>query len=176
MLTACTPGSAPGPTLGNKYGKPLPFLQPWMHLSTLVFKYCQHLQSIEDTSLPYSCSRNWPQNNVNIALNKLCVWVSVCSCVTGWHTAGAVGADNELIFKDESIWCKPSNVHLHLLCSSVAEGFQDWTLWRHWVHTTICSPHTPINASQVCLSFLSLDTSLLYVCWYIHTLPINMCG
>ena len=23
-LTACTLGSAPGPTLGNKYGKPLP--------------------------------------------------------------------------------------------------------------------------------------------------------
>jgi len=28
-LTACTPGSAPGPTLGNEYGKtlPLPFTQ-----------------------------------------------------------------------------------------------------------------------------------------------------
>ena len=25
-LTACTPGSAPGPTLGIEYGKPLPFL------------------------------------------------------------------------------------------------------------------------------------------------------
>jgi len=25
-LTACTPGSAPGPTLGTKYGKTLPFL------------------------------------------------------------------------------------------------------------------------------------------------------
>ena len=25
-LTACTPGSAPGPTLGNEYGKTLPFL------------------------------------------------------------------------------------------------------------------------------------------------------
>ena len=25
--TACTPGSAPGPTLGNEYGKTLPFLQ-----------------------------------------------------------------------------------------------------------------------------------------------------
>jgi len=27
-LTACTPGSAPGPTLGNEYGKtlPLPYL------------------------------------------------------------------------------------------------------------------------------------------------------
>ena len=25
-LTACTPGSASGPTLGNEYGKPLPFL------------------------------------------------------------------------------------------------------------------------------------------------------
>ena len=24
-MTACTPGSAPGPTLGNEYGKPLPF-------------------------------------------------------------------------------------------------------------------------------------------------------
>jgi len=26
-LTACTPGSALGPTLGNEYGKTLPFLQ-----------------------------------------------------------------------------------------------------------------------------------------------------
>jgi len=26
-LTACTPGSAPGPTLGNEYGKTLPFLE-----------------------------------------------------------------------------------------------------------------------------------------------------
>ena len=26
-LTACTPGSAPGPTLGNEYGKTLPFLR-----------------------------------------------------------------------------------------------------------------------------------------------------
>ena len=25
-LTACTPGSSPGPTLGNEHGKPLPFL------------------------------------------------------------------------------------------------------------------------------------------------------
>jgi len=24
-LTACTPGSAPGPTLGNEYGETLPF-------------------------------------------------------------------------------------------------------------------------------------------------------
>ena len=27
-LTACTPGSAPGPTLGNEYGKTLPFTPP----------------------------------------------------------------------------------------------------------------------------------------------------
>jgi len=26
-LTACTPGSVPGPTLGNEYGKTLPFLE-----------------------------------------------------------------------------------------------------------------------------------------------------
>ena len=28
-LTACTPGSAPGPTLGNEYGKTLPFLHKY---------------------------------------------------------------------------------------------------------------------------------------------------
>ena len=27
-LTACTPGSAPGPTLGNEYGKTLPIFNP----------------------------------------------------------------------------------------------------------------------------------------------------
>jgi len=32
-LTACTPGSAPGPTLGNEYGKTLPLLfLPTEHL------------------------------------------------------------------------------------------------------------------------------------------------
>jgi len=30
-LTACTPGSAPGPTLGIEYGKPLPL--PFTHLN-----------------------------------------------------------------------------------------------------------------------------------------------
>ena len=33
-LTACTPGSAPGPTLGNEYGKTLPF--------TFLVKQCLH--------------------------------------------------------------------------------------------------------------------------------------
>jgi len=28
-MTACTPGSAPGPTLGVEYGKPLPLLFFW---------------------------------------------------------------------------------------------------------------------------------------------------
>ena len=31
-LTVCTPASAPGPTLGNEYGKTLPFL----HLNTML--------------------------------------------------------------------------------------------------------------------------------------------
>ena len=40
-LTACTPGSAPGPTLGNEYGKTLPFLQlvtPWSVLKVIAFR------------------------------------------------------------------------------------------------------------------------------------------
>ena len=36
-LTACTPGSAPGPTLGNEYGKTLPFLP--LHKSTFGVHY-----------------------------------------------------------------------------------------------------------------------------------------
>jgi len=35
-LTACTPGSAPGPTLGNEYGKTLPFLLWRVVLSVLL--------------------------------------------------------------------------------------------------------------------------------------------
>ena len=31
-LTACTPGSAPGPTLGNEYGKTLPYLMQSLSL------------------------------------------------------------------------------------------------------------------------------------------------
>ena len=41
--TACTPGSAPGPTLGNEYGKTLPFFIPAdiapSALETIIF-YC----------------------------------------------------------------------------------------------------------------------------------------
>ena len=36
-LTACTPGSAPGPTLGNEYGKTLPFLNTDVRLLLFVF-------------------------------------------------------------------------------------------------------------------------------------------
>jgi len=35
-LTAYTPGSAPGPTLGNEYGKTLPFFSTVMYLSVTV--------------------------------------------------------------------------------------------------------------------------------------------
>jgi len=36
-LTACTPGSAPGPTLGDEYGKTLPFYFPQIrHRQTVV--------------------------------------------------------------------------------------------------------------------------------------------
>jgi len=40
-LTACTPGSAPGPTLGVEYGKPLPFYH-----DRLRQKGCVHVISL----------------------------------------------------------------------------------------------------------------------------------
>jgi len=36
-VTACTPGSAPGPTLGNEYGKTLLYLLPNIHLTYMCF-------------------------------------------------------------------------------------------------------------------------------------------
>ena len=35
-LTACTPGSAPGPTLGNEYGKTLPFFKNFLLLLAMM--------------------------------------------------------------------------------------------------------------------------------------------
>ena len=39
-LTACTPGSAPGPTLGNEYGKTLPFLLFFIVFTVIVCLQC----------------------------------------------------------------------------------------------------------------------------------------
>jgi len=48
-LTACTPGSAPGPTLGNEYGKTLPFFTatPYCARSSSTAKEQKHLNAKE---------------------------------------------------------------------------------------------------------------------------------
>jgi len=40
-LTACTPGSAPGPTIGNEYGKTLPFYTAARGLKVFCFHMLQ---------------------------------------------------------------------------------------------------------------------------------------
>ena len=58
-LTACTPGSAPGPTLGNEYGKTLPFFTSqnyralgapgqWHHNAERRRKCTRHTQQVPD--------------------------------------------------------------------------------------------------------------------------------
>ena len=42
-LTACTPGSAPGPTLGNEYGKTLPFLLSFEQFRLLLLRCSDYL-------------------------------------------------------------------------------------------------------------------------------------
>ena len=44
-LTACTPGSAPGPALGNEYGKTLPFTFIAESASETKLKIGEYLQS-----------------------------------------------------------------------------------------------------------------------------------
>jgi len=43
-LTACTPGSAPGPMLGNNYGKTLPFLLHSKECKILVLRMSMKFQ------------------------------------------------------------------------------------------------------------------------------------
>ena len=44
-LTACTPGSAPGPTLGNGYGKTLPFAYTEASISLPNTQFSSHKSS-----------------------------------------------------------------------------------------------------------------------------------
>ena len=44
-LTACTPGSAPGPTLGNEYGKTLPFF--YLEESIHAISQCMDVTLVE---------------------------------------------------------------------------------------------------------------------------------
>ena len=64
-LTACTPGSAPGPTLGNEYGKtlPLPFYYTFIIHSAgeRIFNIGEHLAELQAKSLtvthtPLTCT------------------------------------------------------------------------------------------------------------------------
>ena len=45
-MTACTPGSAPGPTLGNEYGKTLPFLLLHRLVHQLSTRHCLLLSAV----------------------------------------------------------------------------------------------------------------------------------
>jgi len=63
-LTACTPGSAPGPTLGNEYGKTLPLLEDVFQLvaennaciySTIDMFSCYYQLFLNGASEPKTC-------------------------------------------------------------------------------------------------------------------------
>ena len=57
-LTACTPGSAPGPTLGNEYGKTLPLPLLW-HVQTCRGGYSQpHSLWGSDAAIGYQYRSN----------------------------------------------------------------------------------------------------------------------
>ena len=47
-LTACTPGSAPGPMLGNEYGKTLPFTFNKRHTAVSSVDGCSNAVDIEN--------------------------------------------------------------------------------------------------------------------------------
>ena len=50
-LTACTPGSAPGPTLGNECGKTLPFCSS---IFVAALRYVMYFRVLYDVVLAYT--------------------------------------------------------------------------------------------------------------------------
>jgi len=66
-LTACTLGSAPGPTIGNEYGKTLPFLS---QIPGNEKNYAMAIQKIQKSSWnePYSSSSFTKQSSSKMAL------------------------------------------------------------------------------------------------------------
>ena len=63
-LTACTPRSAPGPTLGNEYGKTLPFTRPMFTKFVYACLYIAVARSSADGVviyyvLPVSCATSY---------------------------------------------------------------------------------------------------------------------
>ena len=79
-LTACTPGSAPGPTLGNEYGKTLPFM------SQANIDQLQHVQNI----LAQIVGVPWTSSSLNTRrdLHWLPVGhrITYKLCLTTWKT------------------------------------------------------------------------------------------
>ena len=65
-LTACTPGSAPGPTLGTEYGKTLPFLFSKMAHTSLT--------SFRSTLAPPSL-RHSHGHRIDV---YVCIYLSIC--------------------------------------------------------------------------------------------------
>ena len=68
-LTACRPGSAPGPTLGNEYGKPFIFSQVWkaFYLFNPNPNDQQSRQPGSDDSWCWTCPVNTVQQLENMA-------------------------------------------------------------------------------------------------------------
>ena len=66
-LTACTPGSAPGPTLGNEYGKTLPLPFWYYVVRNTKTSYARHLKTTrdEERAIVSPCPRNNCASTVN---------------------------------------------------------------------------------------------------------------
>ena len=70
-LTACTPGSAPGPTLGNEYGKTLPF-STLKQIHTPLYKtqlFCRVWCSVRFFCRPRS--EGWPHHGRTVSILSL---------------------------------------------------------------------------------------------------------
>ena len=62
-LTACTPGSAPGPTLGNEYGKTLPLMLFVAFGTGLVVEVGRHTLAAATITI-YTPANGWSTHGV----------------------------------------------------------------------------------------------------------------
>ena len=154
-LTACTPGSAPGPTLGIQCGKPLPFtFFTGKSQSVRILKIDQHLTKLRSSRIQCCLfDSEWPvlfhasvyaqitsvsETVLSAAAAGSCWWSPSCRCPSGRRTAAGLCVTGRR-------WGSTTDAR----CRSL-EWWGHWTVNRHnTVSERLSFVLSPARMSQV---------------------------
>jgi len=115
-LTVCTPESAPGPTLGNEYGKTLPL--PLLLLLLLLQQHCDMLQRLVHSTWT---ELNWPATS-RPSYTTCSLVMRVTVNVTTWLAAVKLGRLVLGQFVNWSLWARAQFSSVHFSSCAVRQN------------------------------------------------------